>query len=121
MSVTRVAAWMLTLLPLLFGLVRLATTGYRDARYLTIALVAMSAAGAIFRLVRRPRPTRGGIFAVWLVALVATTAVLIAWAQLFGTGSGAGMWLVAFAFSLCEASGMALHVSASQSARAVAR
>lgn len=92
----------LTAIPFVFGSIRFAETG-TDTRYLWIAFVSTLAAFVLNKWA--PGTWRGRVAASFVMSAVSTAAVA---AIFLGVRPGPGMAVVASAFAVCSATGLAL-------------
>lgn len=102
-----ILAILVAALPFAFSILRVITTG-NDWRYLWAACGAFAGSGLVIGIGAQ---RRGGVvtIALALVGLIAGTVWAGGQTILTRTGSGAAVWIVAFAFSLCETAGALLY------------
>ncbi len=106
-QVVHAAGILLVAVPVIFGALRLASTG-SDLRYLWVALVTGLGAAAVTALGRARGISVTGIFLLFVAATFVATLLGRVTASFVGSRSAGASWFVAAGFALCQAAGFAL-------------
>ncbi|MDQ6612599.1 MAG: hypothetical protein M3Y64_09205 [Gemmatimonadota bacterium] len=95
--------------PFVFGLFRLITTG-TDSRYIWLAFAALIGATLVMRLGKAQRRSRSVIAGLFLFALIVSILLAALAGRVLGATSGIAVLAVAIGFGLCSSVSAVLWV-----------